>query len=143
MTTDALRIGFAGCGRAAAELHLPALRGRAGFTVVALADPDGERAREVAERFGVPRTYADTEALAADDAVELVAVCSPPRTHAAAALAALEAGKDVFVEKPLALDLAEADALIAAAEGRFAAVGFNLRLHRQVMAAREALAAGR
>ena len=140
--TRPLRIGFVGCGRATADLHLPALRSGP-FAVVAVADVDGARAQAVAERAGGARAYEDAAALAADPRVELVAVCSPPRTHAEAAEAALAAGRHVLVEKPLALDLAEADALVEAAEGRIAVTGFNLRVHRQVLAARAALAAGR
>jgi myo-inositol 2-dehydrogenase/D-chiro-inositol 1-dehydrogenase len=140
-----LRVGFVGCGRATADLHLPAFARLEGVEAVALADVDPDRARDVARRFGVPRVHDGAEALAADDRVDLVAVCSPPRTHAAAAHAALAAGRHVFVEKPLTLDPAEADELVDAAEasGRTAAVGFNLRLHRQVRAARAALAEGR
>ncbi len=141
-----LRIGLVGCGRATATLHLPALKGLRGLEAVALADVDAARAREVAAAHGVPRIHADAAALAEDGGVDLVAVCTPPREHAAAAHAALEAGKHVFVEKPLCLDVAEADGLAGAASerpGQVSAVGFNLRRHRQVVAARAALAQGR
>jgi predicted dehydrogenase len=134
-------VGLAGCGRAAAELHLPALARVEGVEAVAVMDVDRARARRVAERFGIARVHDDVEALAAD--VDLVAVCTPPAAHADAALLALAAGRHVLVEKPLTVDLAEADALVEAAEGKVAAVGFNLRVHRQMVAAREALDAGR
>jgi predicted dehydrogenase len=113
---------------------------------VAVADVDGEVAREVAAAHGISRVYGDAAELAADRDVDVLAVCTPPRHHAAAVLAALDAGKHVFVEKPLCLDPDEADALVrAAAErpDRVCAVGFNLRRHRQVAAAKSALAEGR
>jgi predicted dehydrogenase len=113
---------------------------------VALADVDETRARELAAAHGIERVHRDAAALAADDGVDLVAVCTPPRHHALPAHAALDAGRHVFVEKPLCLDPDEADALArAAAErpDRVCAVGFNLRGHRQVAAARGALAEGR
>jgi len=141
-----LRIGFLGCGRATATLHLPALRRVDAVEVVALADVDEARARELAAAHGVARVHPDAAALAADDDVDLVAVCTPPRHHALPAHTALDAGRHVFVEKPLCLDLDEADALVRAAADRpdrLCAVGFNLRRHRQVVAAREALAEGR
>ena len=140
-----LRIGFVGCGRVTAELHLPALARLEGVEAVALADPDTACARRVAGEFGIARVHPDAATLAADPAVDLVAVCSPPRHHAEGALAALTAGRHVFVEKPLALDLEQAAAVVAAAAAsdRVAAAGFNLRVHRQVVAAREALAEGR
>jgi myo-inositol 2-dehydrogenase / D-chiro-inositol 1-dehydrogenase len=138
-----LRIGFVGCGRVAADLHLPALARIDGVEAVALADPDTACARRVAGAFGVPRVHPDAATLAADPTVDLVAVCSPPRHHAEGALAALAAGRHLFVEKPLALDLETASAIVAATGDRLAAAGFNLRVHRQVIAAREALAEGR
>jgi predicted dehydrogenase len=141
-----LGIGFLGCGRATATLHLRALARLEGVAAVALADLDERRASELASRYGVERLYEGIEGLTGDDRVDLIAVCTPPRQHAAAALAALEAGKHVFVEKPLCLDAEEADALVHAAgerPGQLSAVGFNLRLHRQVLAARRALAEGR
>ena len=73
--------------------------------------------------------------------MELVAICVPPGDHAAVAMAALAAGRHVMVEKPVALSLDDADALAeaAAAHPLVAAVGFNLRWHRQVLAARDLL----
>jgi myo-inositol 2-dehydrogenase/D-chiro-inositol 1-dehydrogenase len=136
-------IGFLGCGRATATLHLPALARLEGVEAVAVADLDRARADEVARRHGIAGVHAGIEELVRDERVELVAVCTPPRHHAEAALAALEAGRHVLVEKPLCLDPDEADALVLAAEGhpeQLCAVGFNLRRHRQVLAARQALA---
>lgn len=138
-----LRIGIVGCGRATMDLHLPALVGLRGLEAVAVADVDAARAQEAATRFGIRRTYDDPAELAAAADVELVAVCSPPATHAEVALTALAAGRHVFVEKPLTLDVAEADALVEAADGRVGAMGFNMRVHRQVAAAREVVASGR
>jgi predicted dehydrogenase len=141
-----LRIGFLGCGRAAATLHLPALAHVGEVEAVAVADLDRARAAEVAAAHGIRRVHADAAALAADDEIDLIAVCTPPRHHAQAALAALAAGRHVLVEKPLCLDPDEADALASAAAqrpDRVCAVGFNLRRHRQVLAARAALAEGR
>ena len=140
--TSGVRIGFAGCGRVVVNQHLPALRRARGFEVVAVADVDGARAEAVARGLRGARAYDDPADLVADERIELVAVCSPPETHAEVAHAALEAGGHVFVEKPLTLDLDEADALVEAATGRTAITGFNLRVHRQVLAARAALAAG-
>jgi predicted dehydrogenase len=138
-----LRVAFAGCGRATATLHLPALARVAGVEVVAVADPDVGAARAVAARFGIGAVHDDPAALLDGDA-DLIAVCTPPAGHAAVALGALAAGRHVLVEKPLTLDADEADALVAAAEraGTVAATGFNLRRHRQVLEARRMLEAG-
>lgn len=140
-----LRVGIVGCGHAAEHLHLPALRSLPSVEVVALADTDPERLRLVGARFAIARRYGDHEALLSDDEVDAVAVCVPPRAHAAVVLAALDAQKHVLVEKPLCLDLDEADRLVERARcaSVTAMVGFNLRYHRHVLAARRAIVSGR
>lgn len=136
--TAPVGIGIVGCGGVVEELHLPALERVPEATVVALADS------ERPSLAGRPVGYRDAAGLVADPDVELVAVCTPPAEHAGPALAALEAGKHLFVEKPLALDAAEARSLARAASGAgvVAATGFNLRCHRLVRAAAERLATG-
>jgi predicted dehydrogenase len=136
-----LGVGIVGCGYAAERLHLPALRSLPSLKVVAIADTDPERLLSVGERFAIARRYHDHEALLRDPGVDAVAVCVPPRAHAAVILAALDARKHVLVEKPLCLDLDEADRLVerAGCAAVTAMVGFNLRYHRQVRAARRAI----
>ena len=113
--------------------------------VTAVADPDASRRAEVGSAWGIARRHAATAALAADPEVDLVAVCVPPDEHVAAALEVLDAGRHLFVEKPLAPSLDEVDRLVAhpALARVTAAVGFNLRHHRQVLAARRMLRSGR
>src|SRR6266700_3670223 len=98
----ALRLGFVGCGRVTESLHLPAFRPLSGWRVTAAADNDPGRLLAVTKRFGIPRRYLDYRSLVEDGEVDVVAVCVPPRLHAAVAVAALPAGKDEFIEKPLA-----------------------------------------
>jgi myo-inositol 2-dehydrogenase/D-chiro-inositol 1-dehydrogenase len=95
----------------------------------------------VSRRFGIPRRYADVRGVAADPEVEAVAICLPPCSHVPAALVVLEAGKHLFVEKPLALSLEECGVLIHRARGfpGRILVGFNLRHHRHMRRAREIL----
>jgi predicted dehydrogenase len=136
-----MRIGVIGCGRAAAGLHLPALRRVPGVTVVALSDNRPDRLADLAARCPSARAYADYRALLADDRVDLVAVLVPASLHADIGTAALRAGKHLFVEKPLALAADEADrfaaeAACAATRGLRSTVGFNLRSHRLVAAAK-------
>ena len=139
-----LGLGFIGCGFVTRERHLPALRRVSEVRVVAVADIDPERASETAARFSVPATCASIEELLANPAVEAVAVCTPPATHVEVALTALDAGKHVLVEKPLALSLAEADRLVERAESTpaKAVVGFNFRRHRFVQQARRLIRNG-
>ncbi len=136
-------VGIVGCGFVAREQHCPAIAA-AGGTVVAVADPDPGAAETVAAAAGGATAYDSLEGLLADGRVEVVAVCTPPGLHRGPAVAAIESGRDVLIEKPLALSIAECDEIAAAAErtGRTVAVGFNLRHNAVVTAARAAIAAG-
>jgi predicted dehydrogenase len=142
--TPPLRIGIVGCGYATRTRHLPAIGRISEVEVVALADVDRAALAEVAARWGVPRRYEDPAGLVGDADVEAVAVCVPAADHVEVALAALEAGRHVLVEKPLALSLHEADRLIerAGATSAKVLVGFNLRWHRLVRQARAVLRGG-
>jgi predicted dehydrogenase len=83
--------------------------------VVAVADVDETYRQEAAQRFGV-RPYAEAADLLAAPDVDIVVISTPPHIHAPLSLAAARAGKHIFCEKPLALSLDEADAVIAMAE---------------------------
>lgn len=134
-----------GCGSVARERHLPALRSLPDVQVVAVADCDSNRVDQVADQFQIPSRSTDYRSLLENPAIDAVAVCVPVQLHVEVALAALEAGKHVFVEKPLSLDLAEIDRLIEAASrsSKKVIVGFNLRRHRLLREAREIIRSGR
>ena len=136
-----LNLGFVGCGTVTARGHLPALRSLPTARVVAVSDVDEIRLRQIADRFRVERRYPDPQTLIDDPSVDAVAVCVPAQQHVSIALAVLEAGKHLFVEKPLALGLDETDRLIQQAESCSSRVmvGFNLRWHRLIQEARELL----
>jgi predicted dehydrogenase len=138
-------VGFVGCGRVTETRHLAALRRVRGVEAFALSDVDASRLSIVADAYGVARRYKDWRALVENECVDAVAVCVPPALHTEIALAAIEAGKHVFVEKPLALTLDECDLLdaaVARASNIKAAVGFNMRWHRLVREARDTIARG-
>ena len=139
-----LRVGFAGCGSVTRNRHLPTLRRVPEVEVVALADLDESALTETGDRFGVRRQHRTVEDLVADPEVEAVAVCVPVGVHVEVALAVLAAEKHLLVEKPLALNLVEADRLLArAADSRvLVMVGFNLRWHRHILSARRLVASG-
>jgi predicted dehydrogenase len=92
--------------------------------------------RRLAERYGIGRITTDWRALAADPAVDAVVIGTPNALHAAQAIAFLEAGKHVLVEKPMAPTVAEADAMVAAARGAgaFLMVAHCWRFHPDVRA---------
>ena len=97
------------------RVHVPALRD-AGFDVVALVGRDSERTRRRAERAGVPYACTSLTDALARDGVDAVTIATPPHTHAALAIEACAAGKHVICEKPFALDAAEAELMLAAAQ---------------------------
>ena len=141
----AVRLGIVGCGRATTTLHLPALASVPEIRVAALADTNAEALARAARQGHPERSASHFRALVDDPSLDAIAICVPTGAHAEIALAALEAGKHVFVEKPLALTLHEADSVIehAAAAGVCVQVGFNTRWHPQARRARDAIRAGR
>jgi myo-inositol 2-dehydrogenase/D-chiro-inositol 1-dehydrogenase len=134
-----VKLGLIGCGNVAESRHLPALQSLQDAEVVAAADINPDRLKQVTDRFHIERRYPDFRALLDDPAIEAVAVCVPAQFHVEVALAALDAGKHLFIEKPLALSLDESDRLIerAAQSPYKVMVGFNMRWHRLVRQARE------
>ena len=141
MMNTKLRIGIIGCGWVTTHLHVPALRRIGTYDIVAVADIDLERAESLAARIGIRRSFQEPSQLIEHPDVEAVAVCVPPDQHLTPALAAIHSGKHVFIEKPLALSLYDADRLIDAARGQQTKVlvGFNLRWHRLVRQGKELL----
>ena len=110
-----VRVGIAGLGRSGWGIHRAAIEKLPGmFAVAAACDPEPERRAEAEMRLGC-RAYPDVAGLLSDRDVELVIVATPSHLHAQHSIAAVRAGKDVLVEKPLALSPAEADATFSAA----------------------------
>jgi predicted dehydrogenase len=108
--TSQLKAGVVGAG-VFGGYHAAKWASFPGVVLAAVQDPHLDRAQALAERHGA-RAFADAGSLI--EAVDLVSVASPAHTHAAVVLKALEAGRPVYVEKPLAVDLSEADAIAAA-----------------------------
>jgi myo-inositol 2-dehydrogenase / D-chiro-inositol 1-dehydrogenase len=135
-----IRLGIIGCGAVTELHHLPALKRVAEIRVVALADIDPARLQRLGSEYAIRDRHSTALELIQASSIDAVAVCLPPQLHAAVALDALDHGKHVFIEKPLALTLADCDRLIEASNHRPAQkvmVGFNLRWHRLVRRARD------
>ena len=116
--TGPLGIGILGAHTWAEKAHLPGYVANPRARVVAICDVVPERARAMAERFGIARATHDPNDLFTDPNVVAVDVCTPTDTHVALSRAAIEHGKHVLCEKPLARTAAEAFALAAAAQER-------------------------
>lgn len=140
-----VRLGLIGCGNVAENRHLPALQSLKNAKVVAVADTQPDRLKRVASKFHIEKSHMDYRVLLIDPEVEAVAVCVPPHSHVKIGLAALDAGKHLFLEKPLALSLDECNRLIERAKGSplKTMVGFNQRWHRLIRQARRLIEEGR
>ena len=142
MESRLLRIGLVGCGEVAEHKHLRAMSQLAGTVVSAVADPDEARAKHVAGRYGIQQVFRSAESLLASGAADVIGILTNPGSHRELALQALAAGCHVLVEKPLALTLGDADAMIdfaSSVEGqsRRTMTGFHMRWHRLIRRAHE------
>lgn len=113
--------------------------------LVAVSDVFAEAAEKLAADLGVPAAYQDHRRILDDESVEAVAICSSTDTHAQMIEEAAAAGKQVFCEKPIALDLGAIDRALAAVEqaGVKLQIGFNRRFDPNFRRVREVVAAGK
>lgn len=139
-----LKVAIVGCGKIAdghvEEIQkLPELA-----TIVAVCDLEEVMAEQIAERYGLPASYVDFDALIARERPDVVHITTPPAAHLPLALKAIDAGCHVFVEKPLTPTLAEARDLVARAEGanKKLTVGWTHYFDPPTLKMRELLAAG-
>lgn len=128
-TTRSIRVGVLGAGAWATFAHLPGFRRDPRCEVVAIADPQLELARAAAATFAIPEAVADHRAVIERDDLDLVDVCTPSHTHFELAWAALEAGKHVLCEKPVAYDFRDTRraAVLARGKGLKTKLGFTFR----------------
>lgn len=110
-----IRTGFIGVG-GIAQAHLRSLQNQESIEVVAVADISRERAEQTARRWGIPDFYDDYHDLLARDDIESVNICTFNQAHRQPTVDALEAGKNVLVEKPMAATLEDATAMLRAAQ---------------------------
>jgi predicted dehydrogenase len=110
-----VRLGYVGAGNLAQRVHLPNFAALPGCNLVALAEVRRDLGERVQRRFGIPRLYAGHQELADDPEIEAIAVSAPFALQGEIARDCLLAGKHVFMEKPMAVSLAQADHILAAA----------------------------
>ena len=124
-----MRVGVLGAGAWAEFAHIPGYKRDPRCDLVAIADPIVERAKAFAEKFDIPDVYDSHAALIARDDIDLVDVCTPSTTHFELSWAALEAGKHVLCEKPVAYDYRDTlrAAALAKRQGVKTKLGFTFR----------------
>src|SRR5450755_582495 len=118
-TTEPVRVAIVGYGLAGSAFHAPLIAATAGMRVSAVVTSNAERAENARAAYDGVEVFADVDGLltTAND-IDLVVVATPNRMHAPTALAAIDAGKAVVVDKPFAVSVAEGESLIAAAAAR-------------------------
>lgn len=137
-----LRIGLLGSGWVADVHHQAAVS--AGFDVVAVASHDADRTADFAGSHGIPRWTTDWRAMCAEPDIDAVVVATPNFLHAEQVLHALSCGLHVLVEKPMAIAVADAEAMVNAAEvaDRILCVGHMWRYRDEVLSMRDRVVAG-
>ena len=130
--SERLRIGIVGCGGIANGKHLPSLKAINRADIVAFCDLIPERAEKACAEYGAEgaKTYTDYHRLLEDKSIDVVYVLTPNRMHAQVSIDALNAGKHVMCEKPMAKTAADARAMVEAAKetGKKLTIGYQ---HRQ------------
>jgi UDP-N-acetylglucosamine 3-dehydrogenase len=141
---DRLRIGVIGIGWFG-EIHCDAIIGIPNLELAALCTRTESRLAEMGRKFGVEKTYTDYRDMLADPDIDAVSICTMWDQHVGPAVAALEADKHVFLEKPIASTVEDCRTIIAAAEASrgILQIGHICRFNPRYRAAKEAIAAGR
>jgi myo-inositol 2-dehydrogenase / D-chiro-inositol 1-dehydrogenase len=144
MSTKRLNVGILGAGRIG-RVHAESLAFRLPETkIAAITDINNEAAQALAERCGIPRVAASAEEILGDKTIEAVLICTNTPTHAELIVKAAQAGKHIFCEKPIALELDKIDWALKAvkAAGVKLQVGFNRRFDSNFLRVRQAVANG-
>src|SRR5688572_783835 len=133
-----LRVGLLGLGAIAQVVHLPVLHSLEGVTLAGVCDVDRPKATAIANRFGGPRIYLKHEEVFKDPEIDAVVICTPSYLHNTQAIAALEAGKHVLIEKPLSIRAEDAEEVLKVAErtGKTLMVAMNNRYRPDIQALR-------
>ena len=139
-----LKVGLMGCGRIAQSVHLPVLTHQPDVELVALAETDPKRLEQVRHLAPKAAVFDHYEKLLKMKEVEAVIICLPNDLHAEAALASLQQGKHIYLEKPLATSLEQARRVLEAWQNTplVGMIGFNYRFNPLYRATQQHLKAG-
>lgn len=138
-----IRFAIYGCGLIA-NTHIRALQSMGKADVAGVCDLRRERAEEFAKKYGVEKVFGDYNEVLSSPDVDVICVCTPSGTHAELGIMALEHGKNVILEKPMAITVEECDKIIAAKEksGKRVLVISQLRAHADVRSAKGIIDSG-
>jgi predicted dehydrogenase len=143
MSTKPITVGIVGAGHIANQRHIPNFR-EAGAEVVAIADVVGDRAVRLAAEWNVPHAFDNYLDMLDLPDLDVVSICVPPFVHEAVAVAAFEAGKHVYLEKPPAMNEEEMTCIVAAGRkaGKLLMAGSNTVYWNQTQALKRVIDSG-
>ena len=135
---DKVKLALVGCGNVGQVVHLPVLEKMSDVQILAVVDPDKRKAQAVAQRANIPNVFTSLESLLSSsvaDEIHAIDMCTPTDTHRPLAIQAMQAGKDVLVEKPISRTAKEAKDMVdcAAKYDRKLMVGMNNRFRPDTM----------
>jgi predicted dehydrogenase len=135
---EKLRVGLLGVGAIAQVVHLPVLSQFDDVELTLICDTDKPRAQAIAARFGIPHVFSNDDQVFRSDLVDALVICTPSYLHESQAIAALETGRHVLVERPLGMTPAAAQRIIDVAHrtGCTLRVAMNNRYRPDTMALR-------
>lgn len=142
---EILNVALIGCGWIAADKHLPAVTSQPDLKMYALCDIRSERAEALKKQYHIDaKVYTDYREMLKDPEIDIVEVATPNPLHCEMTVAALEAGKHVLCEKPMATTKAECELMIAAAKkaGKKLTVGYQWRYRAEALMVKDICAAG-
>jgi len=124
-----IKIGVIGAGGIAQVQHIPALKQMEDVEIAAICDTERLKAGVVAQKFGIPHSYRLAEDLLSREEIDAALITTPNNTHLPMALAAFQAKKHVFIERPMARTAHESERMVKASEkaGKLIMVGMNHR----------------
>ncbi len=138
-----MKVGIIGCGKISQTRHIPEYDGNEQVEIGGYFDFNKERTEELAKKFG-GKVYDSVESMLADDEITAVSVCVANNAHATVSIQALNKGKHVLCEKPMAISLEECEAMVEAADknGKLLMIGQNQRFNATHVKAKELLKDG-
>jgi len=138
-----MRVGIIGCGKIAQVRHIPEYLERNDVEIAGFYDWNGDRTAEMVGQYG-GHAYASEDELLADESIDAVSVCVANNAHAKVSIKALNAGKHVLCEKPMAVTLEECEAMVEAAKqnGKKLMIGQNQRFAKAHVAAKRIIKDG-
>lgn len=138
-----INVGIIGCGKIAQTRHLPEYAANPNVNIAGLYDMNFARAQELADTY-LCHVYQSVEEILSDPSIDAVSICAINNAHAELSIKALESGKHVLCEKPMATTLQDCENMVKAAEkaGKFLMIGQNQRLAPAHMKAKELISQG-